>query len=50
MGYLIYPQEWEAEIGVRVTGGGERVNQKDCSEYFGRFFQLIIILKVSGNV
>ena len=20
MGYLIYPQEWEAEIGVRVTG------------------------------
>ena len=28
---------------------GERVNQKDCSEYFERFFQLMIILKVTGN-
>ena len=31
MGYLIYPQEWEGEIGVRVTGRRDGVNQKDPS-------------------
>ena len=47
MGYLIYPQEWEAEIGVRVTGGRGEGQLERLLSRFWKIFSADNIFKVS---